>query len=454
MQLTELTALSPLDGRYNKSTRELQDIFSEYALFKYRLHVEIQWLITLSHTPEITEVPELTPESIEALESLIDNFSYDDALEIKNIEKTTRHDVKAVEYFIKQKMEALPELKPLTEYVHFACTSEDINNLSYALMLKDGRDFLMEKVEKLNDAMHEKAKRWAAMPMMSHTHGQPASPTTMGKEWANVCARIDRALERIGSVEILGKLNGAVGNFNAHCLAYPEVKWPEVAQNFVESLDLNYNPLTTQIEPHDWVAELMDAVSGLNTVLIDFSRDIWAYISLGYFTQELVDGEVGSSTMPHKVNPIDFENAEGNLGLANAIAHHMSSKLPISRLQRDLTDSTVQRNLGTVFGYSFIAYTSLDRGLGKLTLNDAYIKGQLDAHWELLGEGLQTVMRRYGIESPYEKLKALTRGKDITAESYANFVKEQPLPEDVKIRLLDLTPSEYIGLATHLVESE
>jgi adenylosuccinate lyase len=453
MNLNELTALSPLDGRYAASTKNLRLIFSEMGLFKYRVQVEVEWLIALSHAPEITEVPRLSADALHALKALVQNFSLEDATEIKRIEKTTRHDVKAVEYFIKNKMAALPELNQIIEYVHFACTSEDINNLSYALMLKDGRMQLINQVTEISSTLDLRSKDWATVPMMSRTHGQPASPTTMGKEWANVVARLDRALDRIHRIEILGKINGAVGNFNAHALAYPEINWPVLAQQFVESLDLHYNPLTTQIEPHDWVAELMDALAGINTILIDFSRDIWGYISLNYFGQQLVEGEVGSSTMPHKINPIDFENAEGNLGLANAMAHHMSSKLPISRWQRDLTDSTVQRNYGVVFGYSAVAYQSLERGLGKLTLNADVIKRELDGHWELLGEGLQTVMRRYGIEAPYEKLKELTRGKTLTAEIYANFVKDQALPEEVTTRLLNLTPSCYIGLADELTNN-
>jgi adenylosuccinate lyase len=452
MNLTELTALSPLDGRYASSTLNLRSIFSEFGLFKYRVQVEVEWLIALSNIPEIVEVPELSSDALRVLQSLVNDFSLEDATEIKRIEKTTRHDVKAVEYFIKNKMATHPELNQLIEYVHFACTSEDINNLSYALMLKDGRLQLINHLSEISAILDLRAKDWATVPMMSRTHGQPASPTTMGKEWANFVARLDRALDRIHRIEILGKINGAVGNFNAHVLAYPEVNWPQLAQHFVESLGLHYNPLTTQIEPHDWVAELMDAIAGANTVLIDFSRDIWGYISLNYFGQQLVEGEVGSSTMPHKINPIDFENAEGNLGLANAMAQHMSSKLPISRWQRDLTDSTVQRNFGVIFGYCAIAYHSLERGLGKLTLNFDVIKRELDGHWELLGEGLQTVMRRYGIEAPYEKLKALTRGKALSAEMYANFVKDQPLPEEVKTRLLNLTPSCYIELADRLVK--
>jgi adenylosuccinate lyase len=451
MHLTELTALCPLDGRYANNIQALRSIFSEFGLFKYRVQVEIEWIIALSNEPKITEVPALSNDSRQALQAIYHDFSLDDALEIKKIEETTRHDVKAVEYFIKNKMAALPELNSIMEYVHFACTSEDINNLSYALMLKEGRTHFIQEASKINAIVDLRSKDWSGMPMMSRTHGQPASPTTMGKEWANVVARVDRAIDRIHHVTLLGKINGAVGNFNAHLLAYPEVNWPKLAQGFVESLGLRYNPLTTQIEPHDWTAELMDAIAGLNTVLIDFARDVWSYISLNYFGQQLIAGEVGSSTMPHKINPIDFENAEGNLGLANALAHHMSMKLPISRMQRDLTDSTVQRNLGMVFGYSVLAFKSLERGLGKLTLNAEVMKAELDSHWELLGEGLQTVMRRYGIEAPYEKLKELTRGKMLTPEMYADFVNMQPLPDDVKDRLLKLTPSGYLGLAQELV---
>jgi adenylosuccinate lyase len=451
MQLSEVTALSPLDGRYAASTLSLRAIFSEFGLFKYRLQVEIQWLIALSETPEITEVPKLSADALATLHRIEKEFSLADADEIKRIEKTTRHDVKAVEYFLKNKMAALPELNQLIEYVHFACTSEDINNLAYGLMLHEGRIHLIQEISKITATLDLRAKDWANAAMISRTHGQPASPTTMGKEWANVVARLDHGLDRLHKIQFLGKINGAVGNFNAHVLTYPEVNWPMLAKHFVEKLGLVYNPMTTQIEPHDWVAEFMDAIAGINTVLIDFSRDIWGYISLNYFTQEAVSGEIGSSTMPHKINPIDFENAEGNLGLANAIAHHLSSKLPLSRWQRDLTDSTVQRNYGLVFGYSSVAFKSLERGLAKLTLNADSLKRELDTHWELLGEGLQTVMRRYGIEAPYEKVKELTRGKVLTAELYANFVKEQNLPEEVKTRLLNLTPSCYVGLAQELV---
>lgn len=446
MQLTELTALCPLDGRYANSTQSLRHIFSEFGLFKYRVQVEIQWIIALSNEPKITEVPKLSTDALHALQAISDKFSFEDAQAIKDIEATTRHDVKAVEYFIKNKMAAHAELNQILEYVHFACTSEDINNLSYALMLKDGRTHLIHELNKISAILDLRSKEWVNTPMMSRTHGQPASPTTMGKEWANVVARLERAMDRIHRIQILGKINGAVGNFNAHVLAYPEVDWPTFAQSFVVSLGIHYNPLTTQIEPHDWTAELMDAIAAANTILIDFSRDIWAYISLNYFSQKLVAGEVGSSTMPHKINPIDFENAEGNLGVANALAHHLSAKLPISRLQRDLTDSTVQRNFGLIFGYSEVSYKSLERGLGKLTLNAELMKDELDSHWELLGEGIQTVMRRYGIETPYEKLKELTRGKVLTREMYLEFVKSQPLPDDVKDRLLKLTPSGYLGM--------
>lgn len=451
MNLSELTALSPLDGRYAANAAALRSIFSEFGLFKYRVQVEIQWIIALSNIPEIVEVPKLSADALITLKAIAHDFSLEDAIEIKRIETTTRHDVKAVEYFIKNKMAANPELNQIIEYVHFACTSEDINNLSYGLMLKEGRTVLIQEATKIHATIDLRSKDWANASMISRTHGQAASPTTMGKEWANVAARLDRALDRIHRVNILGKMNGAVGNFNAHALAYPEVDWPAASKSFVESLGLHYNPLTTQIEPHDWTAELMDAIFGLNTILIDFSRDVWSYISMNYFSQHLVEGEVGSSTMPHKINPIDFENAEGNLGLSNAIAHHMSAKLPISRLQRDLSDSTVQRNFGLVFGYTLVACKSLERGLGKLTLNADNLKRELDTHWELLGEGLQTVMRRYGIEAPYEKLKDLTRGKTLTAEIYANFVKDQNLPEEVKSRLLNLTPSQYLGFANKLV---
>lgn len=450
MQLTALTAVSPIDGRYQALTEQLQPIFSEYGLIKSRIQVEIAWLIALSNEAAITEVPTLNDDALKILHNIRKSFSPSDAERVKEIENTTRHDVKAVEYFIKQKMAEHPALDAIKEYVHFACTSEDINNLSYALMVKEGLVIFLHEVDKIIKMLEQRQNAWADTPMMSRTHGQAATPTTVSKEISNVLARLKRATQQISAIEIRGKINGAVGNFNAHVVAYPNVDWPGIAERFVNELGIDYNPLTTQIEPHDWVAELMDAISRLNTIFIDFSRDVWGYISLHYFIQKTVDGEVGSSTMPHKVNPIDFENAEGNLGLANALARHLSEKLPISRWQRDLSDSTVQRNIGSVFAYSLIAFASLQRGIDKLEVNKTLIKRELDEHWELLGEALQTVMRRYGIEQPYEKLKALTRGKTLTAESYAAFVNEQALPDEVKKDLLNLTPSSYVGLAEKL----
>jgi adenylosuccinate lyase len=453
MQLDSLTAISPIDGRYASKTMGLRPIFSEYGLIYHRLLVEVRWLQALSASVDITEVPEFSPAATELLESIIDKFDPAQAQRIKDIEKTTNHDVKAVEYFLKEQVSASEELTAVSEFIHFACTSEDINNLSHGLMLKAGRDeLLLPAIREVETMISALARQYAAVPMMSRTHGQPASPTTLGKEMANVAYRLRRQINQIESVEILGKINGAVGNYNAHISAYPEVDWEAIASQFVESLGLDWNPYTTQIEPHDCIAELFDANQRLNTVLIDFSRDIWSYISIGYFRQRTIAGEVGSSTMPHKVNPIDFENAEGNLGLANAILGHLAQKLPISRWQRDLTDSTVLRNLGTGIGHVLIALDSLKRGIGKLEVNAEAMAADLDQNWEVLAEPIQTVMRRYGIDQPYEKLKALTRGQKIDADTIREFVETLAIPESARRELQQLTPASYIGNAVAQAE--
>jgi adenylosuccinate lyase len=446
--LSALTAISPIDGRYRGKCASLTDYFSEFALIKYRVKVEIKWLQMLANTPGITELESLNAADTKILDDVVVNFSLADAQQVKTIEATTNHDVKAVEYFIKEKLQAHPSLAEQLEFVHFACTSEDINNLTYALMLKDGRDEVMVPVmQKLIDKLTALAHDYAEQPMLSRTHGQSASPTTVGKEFANVVHRLRRQLQQFCAGEALGKINGAVGNFNAHLVAYPELDWPEVTKQFVEDLGLAWNPYTTQIEPHDFIAELFDSLVRFNTVLMDFDKDIWGYISLGYFKQKTIAGEVGSSTMPHKVNPIDFENSEGNLGLGNAVMNHMSGKLPISRWQRDLTDSTVLRNIGTGWAYSLIAYEASLKGLSKLELNASAIDADIDQCWEVLAEPIQTVMRRYRIAEPYEKLKALTRGKGITAEALKVFVESLDVPDDVKQQLLALTPRIYIGNA-------
>lgn len=448
MPLTELNAVSPIDGRYGNKTNSLKLIFSEYGLIQARVEVEVRWLQKLAEHPEITEVPKLSDDANDLLNHLVADFSEADAEKIKEIERTTNHDVKAVEYFIKQHIEANDELKAISEFVHFACTSEDINNLSHALMLSRGRKELLSLVDTLIEDLAAKAHSFAEIPMLSRTHGQTASPTTVGKELANVVARMRRQRDQIQAVELLGKINGAVGNYNAHLSAYPNIDWAAHAENFVSSLGLSWNPYTTQIEPHDYIAELFDAIARFNTILLDLDRDIWGYISLGYFKQKTIAGEVGSSTMPHKVNPIDFENSEGNLGLANAIFAHLASKLPVSRWQRDLTDSTVLRNMGVGFGYSFIAYQATLKGLGKLELNEARLAEDLDNSWEVLAEPIQTVMRRYGIEEPYEKLKALTRGNEVTAELFKSFIDGLEIPEEAKQELRSLTPATYVGNAT------
>jgi len=448
MQVSPLTALSPLDGRYAGKTADLRPIFSEYGLIKARITVEVRWLQMLAANNDIAEVPAFSSTANAFLNAIVDDFSADDAHRVKAIEATTNHDVKAVEYLLKEKVAENAELAASSEFFHFACTSEDINNLSYALMLKEARDtVLMPALNGVVESMVNGAKAYANQPLLARTHGQTASPTTMGKEWANVAYRMQRTLEQITATPILGKINGAVGNYNAHLAAYPDLDWAAIAKDFVESLGITWNPYTIQIEPHDYIAELNDALARFNTILIDFSRDIWAYISLGYFKQRVIAGEVGSSTMPHKVNPIDFENAEGNLGLANAVLRHLAEKLPISRWQRDLTDSTVLRNLGVGFGYSILAYASAQRGFSKLEINADKINTDLDASWEVLGEAVQTVMRRYGLPNPYEQMKALTRGKGITPERLHEFIEGLDIPDDAKITLLAMSPATYIGNA-------
>ena len=443
-----LLAISPLDGRYKSKCEDLAPYFSEFALMRYRVLVEVKWLQKLSEHDQIDDLQVFSDRGLEYLDDLIENFSIADAQRIKEIEATTNHDVKAVEYFIKEKFEDNAELSDQLEFVHFACTSEDINNLAYALMLRDGRDkVVLDQMREIESRLAELAKDFADQPMLCRTHGQSASPSTVGKEFANVVHRLRRQIAQIESNEILGKINGAVGNYNAHLSAYPDIDWQANAKDFVEGLGLSWNPYTTQIEPHDYVAELFAAVCRFNTVLIDFDRDIWAYISLGYFKQRTVAGEVGSSTMPHKVNPIDFENSEGNLGLANAIMTHLSEKLPISRWQRDLTDSTVLRNIGTGLAHSLIAYRATMKGISKLELNAKAIDDDIDSCWEILAEPIQTVMRRYRIEKPYEKLKELTRGKQIDQRSVQDFVQTLTIPETAKQELLQLTPRTYLGNA-------
>jgi adenylosuccinate lyase len=443
-----LTSLSPLDGRYAAKVENLRPIFSEYGLMQRRVLVEVSWLQALADSHQIDEVAPLSAAGSAKLQAIANGFSVADGERVKEIERTTNHDVKAIEYFIKQRIEGDAELAKAKEFVHFACTSEDINNLAYALMLRDARDgVLLPALDAVIAKLRGLAQANAALPMLSRTHGQTASPTTLGKEVANVVARLERQRRQIATVEILGKINGAVGNYNAHVTAYPEVDWPALSRRFVESLGLVFNAYTTQIEPHDFIAELSDAARRANLILIDLCRDIWGYISLGYFKQALKAGEVGSSTMPHKVNPIDFENAEGNLGVANALFGHFAEKLPISRWQRDLTDSTVLRTLGTAFGHTQIGLDSLLRGLGKLNIEPARLAADLDASWEVLAEAVQTVMRRYGLPEPYEQLKALTRGQGITRESMREFIAGLALPDADKQRLLALTPAGYIGLA-------
>ncbi|MEN8212866.1 MAG: adenylosuccinate lyase [Pseudomonadota bacterium] len=454
MELSSLTAISPVDGRYGGKTTALRSIFSEYGLIRYRVLIEVRWLQALSADSEIAEVPVLSDQAQQRLDGIIDNFTERDARRIKEIERTTNHDVKAVEYFLKEQISDNQELVAVSEFIHFACTSEDINNLSHAMMLRDGRDLvLLPELEETVSAINAMAHQYAAEPMLSRTHGQPASPTTVGKEMANVVARLRRQQQQMRSVQLLGKINGAVGNYNAHLSAYPDKDWPAFAQQFVESLGLQWNPYTTQIEPHDYIAELFDANARCNTILIDFCRDVWGYISLGYFKQKTRAGEVGSSTMPHKVNPIDFENGEGNLGIANAILGHLASKLPISRWQRDLSDSTVLRNLGVGIGHTLIALHSIQRGIGKLEVNAHKLADDLHANQEVLAEPIQTVMRRYGIDKPYEKLKELTRGQRITAEQLSAFIGGLEIPDEAKAALLELTPMTYIGNAVSQAEA-
>jgi len=453
MSHAALTALSPLDGRYASKVEPLRPIFSEYGLMHRRVHVEIHWLLALAAHAGIVELPAFGATEKAKLLAIADGFSLDDGERIKAIEATTNHDVKAVEYFIKERMGDDSALAQAREFVHFACTSEDINNLSYALMLRDARDeVLLPAYDQVIDALRALAHQQASLPMLSRTHGQTASPTTLGKELANVVARLVRQRDQLVEVEIPGKINGAVGNFNAHVAAYPEVDWRALSKGFVEQLGLSYNAYTTQIEPHDGIAEFCDVIRRANIILIDLARDIWGYISQGYFRQALKAGEVGSSTMPHKVNPIDFENAEGNFGVANALLGHFAEKLPISRWQRDLTDSTVLRALGTAFGHTLVSLESLRKGLGKLTVNTERLAADLDASWEVLAEAVQTVMRRYGLPEPYEQLKALTRGHGITRESMRQFIGGLDLPEQAKQRLLEMTPGTYTGLASELAK--
>ncbi len=453
MNLSALTALSPVDGRYGSKTKELREYFSEYGLIKQRVIVEVRWLQALADHQDIIEVPSFSETANQLLNGIVEHFSEADAQRIKDIETTTNHDVKAVEYFLKEKVANNTELQKINEFIHFACTSEDINNLSHALMLKGGRDdVLLPYCDTLIAELTRLAKDYRSIPMMARTHGQPASPTTMGKEMANVAMRLKRQRAQIADIELLGKINGAVGNYNAHLSAYPDTDWHAFAGDFVSGLGITWNPFTTQIEPHDYIAELYDAIARFNTIVLDFDRDIWGYIALGHFKQKTIAGEIGSSTMPHKVNPIDFENSEGNLGIANAILGHLATKLPVSRWQRDLTDSTVLRNLGVGIGYAVIAYQATLKGISKLQINEPSLSAELDNNWELLAEPIQTVMRRYGIEKPYEKLKELTRGKKVDAAVMADFIDSLALPQNVKVELKKLSPENYIGDAIRLVD--
>ncbi len=447
-----LTALSPLDGRYCEKLDALRPIFTEFGLNKRRVAVEIGWLKMLASCPAIEEVSPLTDQALHRLDHISEYFDEADAARIKAIEATTNHDVKAVEYFLKEAISDTPELAAISEFIHFACTSEDINNLSHALMLRDGHQVLMDALDALQTQLATLAQEQAQQSMLARTHGQAATPTTLGKEVANVLARIVRQRQTLEAIQPMGKMNGAVGNYNAHHIAYPEIDWPTLSSEFLSTLGLAWNPYTTQIEPHDYMAEYFHGVIRINTILIDFSRDVWSYISFGYFTQKVIAGEVGSSTMPHKVNPIDFENAEGNLGLSNAILSHLAEKLPISRLQRDLTDSTVLRNIGVAVGHALLALTSLKRGIDKLEVAAEPMQADLDSTWEILGEAIQTVMRRYGVPEPYEKLKALTRGQRLTADTIHDFILALEIPESAKQRLLALTPASYIGYASSLAQ--
>ena len=451
MQLTELTAISPIDGRYGARLNNLKEIFSEFGLIKNRVKVEVFWLRMLANHPGISEVPKLSEQAEQHLLKLVDEFSIEMAQRVKEIERTTNHDVKAVEYLIKEHFSDNKELNAISEFVHFACTSEDINNLAYALMLKDAREFIIiPEMDKLIDKMVEMSVEMANTPMMARTHGQPASPTTAGKEWANVAYRLQRQAKQLMNVQIMGKINGATGNYNAHLAAYPDVNWYELSEQFILNLGLAWNPYTTQIEPHDYIAEYFHAMARFNTVVIDFNRDVWSYISVGFFKQKTVKGEIGSSAMPHKVNPIDFENSEGNLGLANAIFEHLAMKLPISRWQRDLTDSTVLRNLGVGVAHTLISLQATMKGLGKLEVNAQAMADDLDSNWEVLAEAIQTVMRRHGFEKPYEKLKDLTRGQRVNQEIMQNFVDSlEGLPEEAKQTLRNMVPATYTGNAAN-----
>ena len=454
MALSSLTALSPLDGRYSSKVESLRQYFSELALIRYRVLIEIEWLQALAAEPVLAEVPEFSAATVKELDAIVTGFSELDGAAVKTIEARTNHDVKAIEYFLKERLAGNAEIAKVAEFIHFACTSEDVNNLCHALMLKAARDDVMlPALDRIIWRLTAMAHELADAAMLAHTHGQPASPTTLGKEMANVVARLKRARQRIAGIKLLGKINGAVGNYNAHMVAYPEIDWEKFARSFVESLGLEFNPYTTQIEPHDAIAELFDAYARANTIMLDLDRDIWGYISLGYFTQKTKAGEVGSSTMPHKVNPIDFENSEGNFGIANALLRHMSEKLPVSRWQRDLTDSTVLRNMGTALGYTLLAYDSLLKGLGKLEANYTMLSSDLDANWDVLAEPVQTVLRRYGVSGAYELLKDLTRGKGgITRESLHEFIKTLTIPDSAKNSLLELRPATYVGKAIELAK--
>ncbi|HEY3858913.1 MAG TPA: adenylosuccinate lyase [Gammaproteobacteria bacterium] len=453
MESSMLTALSPLDGRYAGKTEALRMLFSEYGLMRQRVTVELGWFSVLADESGIPEIPPTSDEDTDFLVGLIRDFDIKGAERIKEIESTTNHDMKAVEYYLKEQMATRPALKGVAEFIHFGCTSEDINNLAYALMLKHGREnVLLPMMERMIERLRAQARRHADLPMLSRTHGQPATPTTLGKELANIVHRLRRQCDQLKAVELIGKMNGAVGNYNAHLAAYPDVNWEALSIKLVESLGLTWTPYTIQIEPHDYMAEYFDALARFNTVLLDACRDIWGYISIGYFKQKPVAGEVGSSTMPHKVNPIDFENAEGNLGVANALLRHFAEKLPLSRWQRDLTDSTVLRNVGVGIGHSVLAYESFLKGLSKLEADAEKLNADLEANWEVLAEAVQTVMRRYGVDEPYEKLKALTRGRRVDEDVMRDFIKELDIPNDAKARLLTLTPQSYIGLAAKLAK--
>ncbi|WP_348666642.1 adenylosuccinate lyase [Arsenophonus symbiont of Ornithomya chloropus] len=453
MELSSLTTISPIDGRYSDQVNILRPIFSEFALLKYRIEIEIRWLQKLATCSEIQEIPSFTNNANNYLNKIIINFNENDAMQIKKIEKKINHDVKAVEYFLKEKLKCIPELKKVIEFIHFACTSEDINNLAYALILKNTRNkILLPYWRKIIKKIKKMATLYAALPMLSRTHGQIATPTTIGKEFANFAYRMERQYQQFIKIDILGKFNGAVGNYNAHLSAYPNINWPLFSKKFVSSLNIKWNPFTTQIEPHDYIAELFNCIARFNTIVLDFNQDIWGYLALENFTQKINESEVGSSTMPHKINPIDFENAEGNLGLANSLLNYFSNKLPISRWQRDLTDSTVLRSLGIAIAYSFIAYQATLQGLNKLETNNKKIFSELDSHWEVLGEAIQTVMKRYGIKDAYEKLKNITRGKNITQNDIKQFIDSINLPKKEKERLKIMTPANYIGDAIKITD--